>query len=80
MMWSLRHSNVAAWAVPWNVVGQPAASVPAGFDSCHRPLSIQLCGPPHDEAVVLNLAAQIEAARPWAYQHPPSHISPTPER
>jgi amidase len=75
-MWSLRHSNVAAWAVPWNAVGQPAASVPAGFDAHHRPLSIQLCGPPHSEAIVLNLAAQIEAARPSAHQHPPIRTSP----
>ena len=30
---------------PSNVVGQPAASIPAGFGAHHRPLSIQLCGP-----------------------------------
>ena len=44
-MWSLRHSNVAAWAVPWNVIGQPAASIPAGFDTHGLPLSVQLCAP-----------------------------------
>lgn len=80
VMWSLRHSNVAAWAVPWNVIGQPAASIPAGFDTGGLPLSIQLCGPPNSEATVLNVATQIETARPWAYQRPPSHTTPSRER
>ena len=73
MMWSLRHSNVAAWAVPWNVVGQPAAAVPAGFDIHDRPLSVQHCGPPNSEATLLNLATQLETARPWAHRHPVPH-------
>jgi amidase len=76
-MWSLAHSNVAAWAVPWNVIGQPAASIPAGFDTDGLPLSIQLCGPPNSEATVLNLATQIETARPWAHQRPPGHTTPS---
>jgi amidase len=67
VLWSLRNSNVAAWAVPWNVVGQPAASIPAGFDTDGLPLSVQLCGPPNSEATLLNLATQIETARPWAH-------------
>jgi amidase len=76
VMWSLRHSNVAAWAVPWNVVGQPAASVPANFDADGCPLSVRLCGPPNSEAALLNVATQIEAARPWAHQHPRGRTSP----
>ena len=54
----------------WNVTGQPAASVPAGFDAAGLPTAVQLVGRPDDEATVLALAAQIEAARPWAAQHP----------
>jgi amidase len=80
VMWSLLHSNVAAWAVPWNVVGQPAASIPAGFDTDGRPLSVQLCGPPNSEGTVLNLATQIEAARPWAHHRPPGRTTPSRER
>jgi amidase len=71
LVWSLRHSNVSAWAVPWNVIGQPAASVPAGLDDDGLPLSAQLCGPPHSEAVLLDLSRQIERARPWANLRPP---------
>jgi amidase len=72
---SLYQSNVAAWAVPWNVIGQPAASVPIGVDALGLPMAAQLCGRPRDEAVLLSLAAQIEAARPWADRRPNDVVS-----
>jgi amidase len=55
----------------WNLTGQPAASVPAGFGGDGLPTAVQLVGRPDDEATVLALAAQIEAARPWAAARPP---------
>ncbi len=65
---------VARW-VPYNadfnLTGQPAAAVPAGFASDGFPLAVQLVGRPDDEATLLSLAAQIEAARPWADRRPP---------
>ena len=67
---SLYRSNAAAWAVPWNVIGQPAASVPAGVDSQGLPIAVQLCGRRSDEATLLQIAAQIEEARPWAPRRP----------
>ena len=54
----------------FNATGQPACSVPAGFDGAGLPLAVQLAGRPHDEATLLSLAAQIEAARPWAERRP----------
>jgi amidase len=70
-LWTL---NVAAAKVPWypifNAIGQPAASVPAGFDSAGLPLAVQLAGRPNDEATLLSLAAQIERERPWADRRP----------
>jgi amidase len=70
--WTL---NVAAAKVPYfgpfNATGQPACSVPAGFDRAGLPLSVQLAGRPRDEATLLSLAAQIERARPWADRRPP---------
>ena len=55
----------------FNLTGQPAITVPAGFDGDGLPLSVQLVGRPGAEAVLLGLAAQLEAAAPWAHRRPP---------
>jgi amidase len=55
----------------WNLTGQPAAVVPWDFDGDGLPTSVQLVGRPFDEATLLSLSAQIEAARPWAHRRPP---------
>lgn len=55
----------------FNVTGQPAAVVPWGLDGSGIPTSIQLVGRPFDEATLLSLSAQLEAARPWADRRPP---------
>ena len=55
----------------FNVTGQPAAVVPWGADGNGIPTSIQLVGRPFDEATLLALGAQLEAARPWAQRRPP---------
>jgi amidase len=60
----------ACYTAVWNVTGQPAASVPAGFDADGMPMAVQLVARPHDEATLLALAAQIEQARPWADRRP----------
>lgn len=75
---SLYLSNAAAWAAPWNAIGQPAASVPVGFDSSGLPLAVQLCGRPSDEATLLRVAAQLEEARPWAHRRPAEPRQSTP--
>jgi amidase len=71
-LWTL---NAVVARVPYygmfNVTGQPAASVPSGSDRAGLPLAVQLVGRRGDEATLLSLAAQIEAARPWAGHRPP---------
>ena len=66
--------NAAAARVPWygvwNAIGQPAASVPAGFDSNGLPLSVQFGAAPGDELTLLRIAAQLEQVRPWAQARP----------
>lgn len=61
---SLRASNTSAWLIPWNAIGQPALAVPIGLDEDELPTSIHLAGRTGDEATLLRLAAQIEAALP----------------
>src|SRR3954451_22151705 len=58
--------------VLWNATGQPAASVPAGFSATGLPLAVQIVGRRNDEATLLSLAAQLEAARPWADRRSPA--------
>ncbi|MEA2481584.1 MAG: amidase, partial [Thermoleophilaceae bacterium] len=57
---------------PWNFTGQPAASVPAGFDEEGMPTAVQIVAGPGGEATLLALAAEIEQARPWADRRPPA--------
>jgi amidase len=64
-------SGWVPFTVLWNVSGQPAASVPAGFSSQGLPLAVQIVGRPYDESTLLSLAAQIEAERPWSDRLPP---------
>ena len=64
-------SRVYPYTASWNLVGNPAASVPAGFTHDGLPLSVQIVGRPEDEGTLLSLAGQIEAERPWAGRRPP---------
>ncbi|MGI5372689.1 amidase family protein [Streptomyces sp. CA-251387] len=69
-----------AW--PWNVLGWPAISVPAGFTTTGLPLGAQLLGPAHSEPLLLSLAAQLEDDLRW-HEHRPHprplhHPDPTP--
>jgi len=62
-----------AWTLcyPFNLTGQPAATVPCGFTSAGLPVGLQIIGPRFADALVLRAAAAFEAARPWADRHPP---------
>jgi amidase len=53
-----------------NITGGPAMSVPAGFDSDGLPLAVAFLGRPGDDARLMALAGQLEAARPWAHVRP----------
>ena len=59
------------YAAPWNATGQPACAVPAGFAADGLPRAVQLVGRPDGEGTLLALAAELEAARPWAQDRPP---------
>ncbi len=72
--WSKRSwaSNVmvaarfAPFTPVWNLVGWPAATVPAGMHpESGTPLGVQIVAPAGGEARILALAAQLEALQPW---------------
>ncbi|MEZ5856527.1 MAG: amidase [Hyphomicrobiaceae bacterium] len=55
---------------PFNVTGQPAIAVPAGFTKDGLPLGIQIAGHPWQEARVYRVAAAYEAATGWSKRRP----------
>lgn len=55
---------------PFNLTGQPSASVPCGFTSDGLPVGLQITGRWRDDAMVLRAAARFEEAAPWAHLTP----------
>jgi amidase len=49
----------------WNLLGWPGVSVPAGLDAQGLPVAALLTGRPGSERLLLQVAAQLEQARPW---------------
>jgi amidase len=66
-----RSFEATGFTMPWNQTGQPAASVPIRWTPEGLPLGAQLVGRFGDEATLVRVAAQLEAARPWAARTPP---------
>ncbi len=63
----------ASWypyTMPFNLTGNPAVSLPCGFDAAGMPLAIQLVARPGEDAALLRVAAAFEQARPWAQKRP----------
>ena len=55
---------------PLNLVGFPAASVPATTSAEGLPLGVQLAAAPGGEALLLSVARQLETLRPWPRHAP----------
>ena len=65
--------SVLGWmpfTYPFNLTGQPAVSVPAGFTEDGLPVGLQIVGRRHADRTVLAAAAAFEAACPWRDRHP----------
>lgn len=56
--------------MPFNVTGQPAIVIPAGFARGRLPLSLQIIGHPFGEATCYRVAQAYELAMGWVMQHP----------
>lgn len=56
--------------MPFNVTGQPAVTVCAGYGERGLPVAIQLAGKPFADATVLAAAHAYETAHPWRQRRP----------
>ena len=61
-----RSGHFTPYTAVCNVTGSPAISLPLYQHDDGLPLAVQLIGRPAQEGALLALAAQIEAAAPWA--------------
>jgi aspartyl-tRNA(Asn)/glutamyl-tRNA(Gln) amidotransferase subunit A len=55
---------------PFNLTGQPAASVPAGWTEDGLPVGLQIVGQLRQDRTVLAASAAFEAACPWSERRP----------
>lgn len=74
--WVARLCDACRYTMPGNETGQPGISVPAGLDRDGLPIGVQLYGNFLREDLLLQVAAQIERARPeWFGATPPLHVT-----
>jgi len=67
----LRNTEFTPFTSVANLTGLPAMSLPLHWNADALPVGVQAIGPPAGDALLLTLAAEIEAARPWVDRRPP---------
>lgn len=55
---------------PFNLTGQPTASVPCGFDARGMPVGLHVVGRAYEDSLVLRAARAFEQAHPWEDKRP----------
>ena len=62
--------GAVAFTYPFNLSGHPAATLPIGLTDLGLPAGLQIIGPRHHDARVLQTAYQYEQASPWCDRRP----------
>jgi aspartyl-tRNA(Asn)/glutamyl-tRNA(Gln) amidotransferase subunit A len=65
-----RWTKGAPYTLPFNLTGQPAASMPAGLTASGLPVGLQIVGPPRADALVLRAMRAYESASGWTWPQP----------
>ena len=69
----LSDRNIVSWVYytyPFNLTGQPAASIPAGFTREGLPVGLQMVARINCEVDIFRAAAAFEQAQPWFDRYP----------
>jgi amidase len=66
-----RQKRFTPYTAIYNVTGQPAVSLPLYWSGEGLPIGVMLASRMGDEATLISLSAQLEAARPWWDRRPP---------
>jgi len=69
----LTERNIVSWVYytyPFNLTGNPAASIPCGFTGGGLPVGLQMVAGTNRETDLLRASAAFEEARPWAHVVP----------
>jgi len=72
--WAAHPWDWLAWAefsYPFDLSGNPSASLPCGFTKAGLPVGLQITGRRFDDLGVLQLSRAFERAAPWAGARPP---------
>ncbi|MCU1358377.1 MAG: amidase, Asp-tRNAAsn/Glu-tRNAGln amidotransferase subunit [Acidimicrobiales bacterium] len=65
-----RSAITCAFTAPFNITGQPAISLPLHMSTEGLPIGMQLVAAPIREDILIQVAAQLEQASPWADRRP----------
>jgi amidase len=68
-----RIREIMQYTAQFNMTGQPGISLPLHMSKTGLPMGVQFVGAPYREDVLLRLAAQLEAAAPWASRRAAVH-------
>jgi Asp-tRNA(Asn)/Glu-tRNA(Gln) amidotransferase A subunit family amidase len=75
----LPERSIVSWVFytyPFNLTGNPAASIPCGFTDEGLPVGLQMVTATNRETDLLRAAAAFEEAHPWAHVVPDLRIEP----